>query len=209
MSPMLWRKSGGIRRKRKFSAPSATKSKTFQKTFLTSISAGVEIFIEAEIQGTKQEMLSFCSIRNAPLKMGYVSLQKGAEIPIPPSAEIHSLLLTNFSGVENSDEIHRVARPRNGKEWGVTIRFERAGEAPPRIASYTLEYPLGNVVYSEFPRTTAEGGFDLLTAGPNGLFDYDDDMEIEDVVLVEGEVMLEVTEMDIEGAGLFVRARAT
>ena len=48
-------------------------------------------------------------------------------------------------------------------------------------------------------------GLNLLTLGTNGLYDYDDDEDIEDFVVLEGDVMLEVTKMDIEGAGLFVR----
>lgn len=117
-------------------------------------------------------------------------------------------MLANISGVGSGDELQLEAVPRSGKPWLVNIKFSRPGiSAQPKIESFTIEYPSQHAVYTDYPRSDIKVGLDLLTLDAKGLYDYDyeDDEEIEDVVILEGEVILKVNKMDVEGAGLFIR----
>ncbi len=170
-----------------------------------NIITGIEVYMEAELGQYKQSLVSFVNLRNAPMRSGYLPLREGTRIPISDSHDIHTLLLTNISGVSSGDELQIEAVPRSGKAWRVKVLFSRAGSGKAKLESYTIEYPPQRSVYTEYPRTGIDVGLNLLSLGANGLYDYDDDGDIEDFVMLEGEVMLEVTKMDIEGAGLFVR----
>jgi hypothetical protein len=139
------------------------------------------------------------------MRSGYLALREGTRILIPDSKNIHTLLITNISGVSSKDELQIEAVPKAGKVWQLSVKFSRTGGAKPIIESYTIEYPPGHPVYTEYPRTSIDLGLNLLVLGANGLYDYDDDEDIEDFVILEGDVVLKVEKMDIEGAGLFVR----
>jgi len=167
--------------------------------------SGVEIYMVAELGQYKQSLISFASLRNAPMRAGYLALREGTRLPVPDSQNIHTLLLTNISGVSSGDEMQIELVPRSGKAWRVNVKFLKKAGGKAKIESYTIEYPPQHPVYTEYPRSGVASGLNLLALGTNGLYDYDDDEEIEDFVMLEGEVVLEVRKMDIEGAGLFVR----
>ena len=166
---------------------------------------GIEVWMKVKLGQYSQELLSFVNLRNSPMRAGYLTLREGTRLPIPDSHNIHTLLLTNFSGVGNLNELQLEAVPSTGKSWRVTIKFSKIGSAKALIDSLIIEYPPGHPVYTEHPRSSVELGLNLLTLGANGLYDYDDDSDIEDFVILEDEVVLKVNKMDIEGAGLFVR----
>lgn len=167
--------------------------------------AGIEIFLEASLKNKKKELLSFVNLRNSPARGGSISLREGMKMPIPDSRHIKTLFVTNLTGIDNKDVIQLEADPSSGTSWRITINFAREGLAVPTIESYNIEYPTGNVILTERPHTSVELGLNLLSLGTNGLQDYDDDEDIEDFVLLEGDVELKVTKMDIAGAALFVR----
>lgn len=167
---------------------------------------GIELFVEAQLGQYVSNLISFINLRNAPLRSGYFLLsEEGARIPVADSKNVHSLVLQNFSGVSNGDVLELEAAPESGKSWNIKITFGRVGLGKPFIESYTIEYPEGHPIYSEYPRSSVDMGLNLLTLGANGLYDYDDDDDLEDAVMLEGEVVLEVKKIDIEGVGLFVR----
>lgn len=166
---------------------------------------GIEVYLEARLGQYTQSLVSFVNLRNSPMRSGYLALRKGTRIPIPDSHNIHTLLITNISGVSGGDELQLEAVPGSGKAWRINIKFSRYGLSNPKIESYTIEYPPQYPVYTGYPRTSIDIGLNLLILGVNGLYDYDDDEDVEDFVMLEDEVVLEVTKMDIEGAGLFVR----
>ena len=170
-----------------------------------AIVSGVEVYLEGELEGHTFELLDFIYLRNAASRAGFLSLRKGMKFTIPDSSHIHFFCLDNFSGIGNRDELELEARPKTGKSWRIKITFGRGDYGKPWIDSYRIEYPPQHVIYTDFSKTAADLGVNLLSLGPNGLYDYDDDQDIEDIVLLKGEVTLEVTKMDIEGAGLFVR----
>ena len=68
-----------------------------------------------------------------------------------------------------------------------------------------VEYPPDTPVFMDFPKSGADLGLNLKLLGTDGLYDYDDDEDVEDTVKLEGHVELEVTEMNMKGAGLFMR----
>ena len=44
---------------------------------------------------------------------------------------------------------------------------------------------------------SVDAGLNLLSLGANGLYDYDDDEDIEDFVILDGKVTLKITKMDV------------
>ena len=166
---------------------------------------GVEVEIEAHLGDQTQKLVRFVNLRNAPLRTGYLTLKKGMKIRIPDSKNVKTLLVTNLTGIANNDVLLLEAVPQAGKVWRARFEFERIGNQKPIIRKLDVEYPPQKEVFTDYPRTPAELGINLLLLGSDGLYDYDDDEDTEDVVLLEGNVDLYVIEMNIEGAGLFVR----
>ena len=139
------------------------------------------------------------------MRTGFLTLHKGMHIPIPDSKMIKALMITNLAGITNGDILKLEALPRVGDAWKITIQFDRRGSAKPVIGKITVEYPPGVIQYTEEPKVPVELGVNLLLLGKDGLYDYDDDEDVDDTVILEGDVVLNVTEMEIKGAGLFVR----
>lgn len=166
---------------------------------------GVELFIEVELGQHKQSLITFVNLRNSPRRSGFLALRKGTRISIPDSEAVHTLLLTNISGVSNDDELEIEAEPEVGKSWIIKIKFSRAGLAKPKIESYRVDFPAGNTVHSESPRMGIDAGLNFLYLDSEGLYDYDDDEETDDRVILRDKVILKINKMDIDGAALFIR----
>ncbi len=166
---------------------------------------GVQVEIEAHLGQYTQKLVRFVNLRNAPMRTGYLTLHKGMRIPIPDSKTIKALMITNLSGIANNDILQLEALPRAGTAWRVTVEFERRGGAKPTIRKINVESPPQVTVYTEYPKVSTDLGVNLLLLGQDGLYDYDDDPDTQDVVMLEGDVVLYVNEMNIKGAGLFVR----
>ena len=166
---------------------------------------GVELHLEARLNNYKKSLLSFMSMRNAPMRSGHIVLKKDMRVPVPDSNTIHTLLIDNIYGVDNEDVLEIEAVPRSGKRWLIKIVFGRAGFSEPVIKRYTVEYPPGQKRLTLYPGTAAGLGLDLMMIDPSGRYDYDDDEDIDDVVLLEEDVTLIVREMDIDDAGMFIR----
>ena len=166
---------------------------------------GVEVFVTAELAGSKSSLISFTTLRNAPMRSGFIPLKEGMKIHIPDSHHIYILQLDNIMGVDNEDVIIFEARPERGKRWRLEILFSRTGFAQPKVRRFVVEYPSGNKVFEAFPNMSTKAGIDLFLMEASGLYDYDDDQDVEDIVLLEGDVTLEVVEMDISGCSLFVK----
>jgi len=86
---------------------------------------GIEVYLKGGLEGQTEDLLSFVNMRNAPLKSGRLSLKEGMEIPIPNSEDIHTLFITNLTGITSGDEIRLEAVPNSGKTWRVKVVFER------------------------------------------------------------------------------------
>ena len=162
--------------------------------------------IEVELKEYKRAVLSFVNLRNSPMSSGYLPLADDISLPIPNSKDIHTLLLKNIDGVKNKDVVQLRAEPASGKDWRIKVIFSRLAGHDPKVEQVIVEYPPGNEVFTEYPRTGVESGLNLLALGSNGRFDYDfDGGDVEDIVNLEGDVYLKVEEMDVEGCGIFIR----
>ncbi|MFA5148889.1 MAG: type II secretion system protein [Candidatus Omnitrophota bacterium] len=172
---------------------------------------GIEISIEASMRqkngdpGKKKDLVSFVSLRNSPAKGGAIILKEGMKVAIPDSRRIRTLFLSNLSGIDDRDVIQLTAMPGRGSDWRLTVNFSRTGLTAPKISSYTIEYPSGKTVFSDKPNSNVGMGLNLLSLGPNGMYDYDYDENTDNIVLLEGDVELKVTKMDISGAAIFVK----
>ena len=175
-----------------------------EETDLETIT-GIQAEIEARLGEQTQKLVRFVNLRNAPLRTGYVTLKKGMKIRIPDSLHVKALLVTNISGVSDNDVLMLEAVPQAGKVWRVRFDFEKSGSQLAVIKKVTVEYPPQQAVFTDYPRTPVDLGINLMLLDSKGLYDYDDDQDVDDMVLLEGNVDLYVTEMNIEGAGLFVR----
>ena len=166
---------------------------------------GVQVELEASVGESTQKISRFVNLRNAPMRTGYLTLKKGMKIPIPDSKTVKALMVTNLSGIGNNDILQFEALPQVGDSWRMTVEFERVGETKPVIKKINVERPPQHSVITEYPRTSVDLGVNFMLLGTDGLYDYDDDEDTDDVVVMEGAVMLYVNEMTIDGAGLFVR----
>ena len=166
--------------------------------------------VEVEITGTMGDrhltLMGMAMLRNSSRQSGLVILKEDLEVQIPSSKKIKTLLLTNLTGISPGDEIQLEIHPHTGKVYRVTVLFEQYGKTRPVFGEITVEYPIGQAILTERPRTSADLGLDLLTLGSNGLYDYDDDPHVEDFVSVDDEpVTLTVTKSDVGGASIFLR----
>jgi hypothetical protein len=166
---------------------------------------GVELTLEAKLGARTQKLTTFINLRNAPMRTGYLSLTRDMCVPVPNSADVKTLLVTNLSGVSDGSVLTLEAVPQSGKTWRARFDFERVGSLNPILKRVSIEYPLQHEVLTDYPRTGTDLGINLLLLGSGGLFDYDDDPDVEDTANLEGEVALCVTGMTVKGAGLFVR----
>lgn len=166
---------------------------------------GVQLELEAKLGEQTQRLVRFVNLRNSPMRTGYLTMKQGMRVLIPDSKHIKTLMITNLSGISNNDTIQLEMLPRSGNAMRVTVEFERLGSAKPTIKKIDVEYPQQRSVYTEYPKITTDLGINLMLLGSDGQFDYDDDEDVDDAVNIEGDVILYVNEMTIEGAGLFVR----
>ena len=166
----------------------------------------VEINLTGQLGSHTLTLPGMVMLRNSMRHSGLIILRKGLRVPIPDSRAIHTFVLTNLIGITHGDELQLEVRPAVGRGWRLSVRFERYGQVTPVIAQVTVEYPPGQVLFTDRPNTSAYLGLDPLTVGLGGLHDYDDDPDVDDVVLVEGDpVYLTVTKLDIHGAACFIQ----
>ena len=169
------------------------------------IITGIRVEIEAKLGEQVRKLDRFVNLRNAPMRTGYLTLKPNMKVPIPDSKTVRTLMITNLSGVGNNDILQLEVLAKAQEAMRITIEFERLGSARPTIKKVDVEYPIQKSVYTEYPKTTTDLGVNLMLLGSDGQYDYDDDEDTEDVILFEGDVILYVNEMSIEGAGLFVK----
>ncbi|OGX46536.1 MAG: hypothetical protein A3G38_04665 [Omnitrophica WOR_2 bacterium RIFCSPLOWO2_12_FULL_51_8] len=169
--------------------------------------SGLELAFKAESKGgNARETVTFVALRNAPMRSGNLILSQGSRFPIPNSNEVTAFSLTNMSGVNNEDELVLDARPSSGgRDWRLKVVFSRAPNSnTPLIEYFQIESPAGSKIYSERVRLPASLGLNLLSLGPNGIYDYGNQGNPGETALT-GKVELEVEKMDIAGASVFVR----
>lgn len=146
----------------------------------------------------------FINLRNTFASGAGLILRKGTEINIPDSDNIKSLSLLNIIGVKDKGRIVLKACSEEGQSWKINMELRTDGNAKV-IHRYSIEYPAGQIVYSEKIDLPIGQALNFLALGVTGRYDYDTDENVDDVVNLKGKIKLTVLEMDVAGAALFVR----
>lgn len=164
---------------------------------------GVDFVLEKN--SVTRELSSFVGARALGGNLGAaVSLSEGVEIAIPNSKNIRTLVLDNLGGIEENNKLELEIESSFGSAWKISIDFGFVNSEP-YILGFNVDYPKGSTVYSSNRKQPVKGGLNLLKFG-NDYYDYDDDVNVEDVAKIEGdEAKLKITKMDIGSAAVFIR----
>lgn len=168
--------------------------------------SGISVYLKVKRKEDTREIVSFVNMRERGYQMKGVVLSKGAEINIANSFNIGTLALAGVSGAKDGDIMVFEAVPEVGKTWKLELEFMKV-DREVKVHRYTIEYPLGTIVASDIVNRRIGGGreFSFLNLSENGMFDYDKDPGVDDVVRLSGDsVTLKVTRMDPDGAYLSV-----
>lgn len=173
---------------------------------LTAVSAvRVNLVLEKGKGDEKRQGAAFINLRNTRSSGKGLTIRKGTSIKIPDSRNVRTFSIGNISGVKQGDQIQLTAQSlTRQKAWRITIRFG-IKDNQPVIEGYSIDYPLGTTVYFEEINRTVDIPFNLMDIGKNGRYDYDFDEKGDNVVDLEGEVVLTVDEMTVPGAAVFIR----
>jgi len=172
---------------------------------------GVKVILSADLAGkTKNESraakrgFTFINLRNTRTYGSGLIIKQGTRMKIPDSRHIRVFSLANVSGFKEGDMIELEARPKKGRIWKVRIELG-FDDNTPILRKYAIEYPAGRTVYAETINLTTDLPLNFMNLGGNGRYDYDFDKDVNNVVILEGDVELLITEMDADGAAVFVR----
>lgn len=159
-------------------------------------------------RGTEfKELTSFTNVRNVTTIGATVT--EGAELPMPSPVEIKAFSLGDFYGLKREGIVELVISAGGRPRWKVRLRFKRAAREEDLILErFQMEAPPGKIVTTGIlEQTIAANEFvNIQTLDRTGLYDYDDDEEVRDLVVITGkDPTVTVTRLDFEGASLFIR----
>ncbi|MBI4357748.1 MAG: prepilin-type N-terminal cleavage/methylation domain-containing protein [Candidatus Omnitrophica bacterium] len=186
--------------------PVDIEGKTLSRANMLVRISAVKIELEFEGHQLKKRASSSVNIRALGKSGLGIILAKELDIPLPDSEHIQLLQLVNFTGVDEGQIIEfKIHAPKAEDAWRFKMYLGRDGEIPV-MRRYEIFYPSNQLVYEENQETALSRGFDLLSVGPEGLYDYDDDDGILDKVQFKGEqITLSVLQSDPDGVMLIVR----
>ena len=182
-------------------------SKGVSQDSLSSITAvKVNLFITPSNieRGKTRQASSFINLRNTRSFGSGILLRAGTRVKIPDSEHIRTLSIGNIIGIKEGSIIQFQAEGERGGVWKVSLHLGFKDNLPV-LKQYSIEYPLGTVVYSETINLTTDLPLNLMNLGNNGRYDYDFDKGVDNVVDLGGSVIFTATRMDCAGAALFVR----
>jgi len=168
---------------------------------------GVKIYILLTRNLEWKEMTSFTNIRNVTT-IG-VTISKGSILPLPSPQAIRGLSLGDFAGLTRDGIVELEIQSGGRSRWKLRLEFKPTAD-PARIIlnRFKIEAPPGRLRTSgilDQPISTNEF-VNLLAIDRTGRFDYDDDRDIQDAVIIRGESnVLKVTRFDFDVASMFVR----
>ncbi|MBI4394922.1 MAG: prepilin-type N-terminal cleavage/methylation domain-containing protein [Candidatus Omnitrophica bacterium] len=168
--------------------------------------SSVRINLELRGKQLTKRAISLVNLRALGKGGQGVILAKDLEIPLPDSKQIRLLQLINFTGVQEDQMIElKVTQFRSSQVWHLKLYLGAEG-AIPVLRRLEVFYPRGELVFEGEDPVSLESGFDLLSLGTGGYYDYDDDEGVSDKVKFEGtQVNLSVVRSDPEGVTLIVR----
>lgn len=168
---------------------------------------GVKIYLATSRAAERKESTSFTNIRN--VQTVGVSISKGSVVPISGPQSIRAFSLGELSGLTQQGIVELSVKSEGRFRWKIRLEFKPADD-PRQFILYRFEIqaPPGQIRASGIiHQLVSRGEFvDLMSIDRTGLFDYDDDEDIADSIVVpEGSSFVEVTRCDFETASLFVR----
>lgn len=167
----------------------------------------VKIYLVLERGEEFKEMTSFTNIRNVSTIGATVS--EGAQLPMPTPDKVKAFSIGDFYGLKREGIVELVVRTPRHKGLKIWLKFKAAAsESDLLLERFRMESPPGKILTSAIlEQTIAANEFvSLLTLDRTGLYDYDDDEDIKDIVEVTGpNPVVTVERLDFEGASLFIR----
>lgn len=167
----------------------------------------VKLYLVLRKKGELKELTSFTNVRNVSTIGATIS--EGAELPMPTPAKIKAFSIGDFYGLRREGIVDLVVSAGGRPRWKVRLRFKKAPKEEDLILDrFQMEAPPGKIVTSQIvEQTIAANEFVSIQAlDRTGLYDYDDDEEVRDLVVITGsDPTVTVTRLDFEGASLFIR----
>lgn len=165
----------------------------------------VKIYLRVKKGPEYKEQTSYINIRSTI--GGGIAVSEGSIIPMPNSEDVKAFYIGNFQGVRGPSTIELEVAPRIGKAWKVRLDIAPSGQELV-LTNFSIDYPIGTTVFFDrpFSKFKSNDSINLLTIDRGGFYDYDDDEDIRDAVLVKGEdIVLTVKRLDVDGANLYVK----
>lgn len=181
-------------------------SQTYSQTELRRIT-GVKIYLLLTRGEEWQELSSFTNVRNAQT-IG-ATIAKGSVLPLPLPKAIKAFSLGDLSGLKDPGVVELVVKTGDRARWLVQVMLKSGAEPDTLILHrFQMEAPPGTIRASAIlDQPLAAGEFvNLLGLDRSGLYDYDDDQDLQDTVQIKGDdPTVEVTQCDFTTAALFIR----
>lgn len=180
--------------------------RTFSPAELRRIT-GVKVQLLLSRSQERKEVTSFTNIRN--VQTVGVTISKGTVVPLPSPSTIRAFSLGDLAGLKKDGVVELSVRAGGRFQWRIRLEFKPA-ENPLQVLlhRFQIQAPVGQVKTSGIiNRLLSRTEFvDLMGIDRTGFFDYDDDPDIADSVMVpDGGNLVEVTECDFDVAALFIR----
>jgi prepilin-type N-terminal cleavage/methylation domain-containing protein len=167
----------------------------------------VKLYLVLRRGPERRELTSFTNVRNVTT-IG-ATITEGAQLPMPTPEAIRAFSIGDFYGLKRDGIVEMVVRTRSHQGWKISLKFKKGEREEDLILErFRMESPPGKILTSEIlEQTIAANEFVSIQAlDRSGLYDYDEDEEVKDLVNVTGaDPVLTVMRLDFEGASLFVR----
>ncbi len=167
----------------------------------------VKLYLVLKRGQERRELTSFTNVRNVTT-IG-ATITEGAQLPMPSPEGIKAFSIGDLYGIKREGIVELLIRTRSHKGWKIWLKFKKAEREEDLILErFRMESPPGKILTSEIlEQTIAANEFVSIQAlDRSGLYDYDDDEEVKDMVRVTGaNPVLTVVRLDFEGASLFIR----
>jgi prepilin-type N-terminal cleavage/methylation domain-containing protein len=168
---------------------------------------GVKVYLLLSRTEGWSEVTSFTNIRNVQT-IG-VTITVGSRLPLPSPQEIKAFSLGDFHGLRGEGLLELVVTTDERPRWKIRLEFAPGSESDQIILNrFQIEAPPGTIRTAMIlNQAIAQNEFvNLLGLDRSGLYDYDDDPDLRDVVLVKGaSPVVEVTQADFDVVSLFIR----
>jgi hypothetical protein len=128
---------------------------------------------------------------------------------MPSPQAITGFSIGDFYGLKRDGIIELIVKTRSHKGWKIRLQLKKGAKEDDLVLErFQIESPPGKILASAvLEQTIAANEFvNLQTLDRTGLFDYDDDEDVKDLVNVHGAApTVLVSRLDFEGASLFIR----